>query len=359
MYRRLLDFLRCPDCGNAFDLEALTSSEDGVSEGILYCRAAHFFPVLRGIPRLLPDSIDEHWRDVSASIPSPPPASLANLLVRRAERSFAHDQRTKANFTHEWQYHEAGDRTWAMDLAGRVECFFLDPIRIPRSELKGKLILDAGCGNGSQSVAYTELGCEVVAVDLSSGLERGQKFRRRHKNASPDKVHFVQADLRHPPFARSTFDVIHSAGVLHHTPNTRHTFTQLAPLLKPNGTFYVWLYKHEAYVTPLVNGIRRLTTSIPAARFARIANLMAPLFQGFCFVVDALGIRAYTSLSRREAALALMDIFGAPYAHAHSYDEVAAWFRAEGATELWPCNEGRRGFGICGRLNHVVPSQAV
>ena len=138
-----------------------------------------------------------------------------------------------------------------MDLAGRVECFFLDPIRIPRSELKGKLILDAGCGNGSQSVAYTELGCEVVAVDLSSGLERGQKFRRRHKNASPDKVHFVQADLRHPPFARSTFDVIHSAGVLHHTPNTRHTFTQLAPLLKPNGTFYVWLYKHEAYITPL------------------------------------------------------------------------------------------------------------
>ena len=96
MYRRLMDFLRCPDCGNAFDLEALTSSEDGVSEGILYCRAAHFFPVLRGIPRLLPDSIDEHWRDVSASIPSPPPASLANLLVRRAERSFAHDQRTKA-----------------------------------------------------------------------------------------------------------------------------------------------------------------------------------------------------------------------------------------------------------------------
>ena len=116
---------------------------------------------------------------------------------------------------------------------------------------------------------------------------------------------------------------------------------------------------HCSYVTPLVNGIRRLTTSIPAARFARIANLMAPLFQGFCFVVDALGIRAYTSLSRREAALALMDIFGAPYAHAHSYDEVAAWFRAEGATELWPCNEGRRGFGICGRLNHVVPSQAV
>jgi len=355
MYRRLLHFLRCPDCGRAFDLEALMSaSEHDVSVGILHCGAAHFFPVVGGIPRLLPNSIDEHWQDVSSSMPSPAPASLASLLDARAKRSFTHDQRTQANFSHEWQHHEVGDRTWAMDLEGRVECFFVDPIRIPRSELRGKLILDAGCGNGSQSVAYTELGCEVVAVDLSSGLERGQAFRKRYEAARPDKIHFVQADLRHPPFARSIFDVIHSAGVLHHTPDTRHTFRQLAPLLKPDGTFYVWLYKHEAYVTPLVNGIRRLTTSIPAARFARIANLMAPLFQAFCFAVDALGIRAYTSLSRREAALALMDIFGAPYAHAHSYDEVATWFRAEGATELWPCNESRRGFGICGRLNRVV-----
>ena len=33
-------------------------------------------------------------------------------------------------------------------------------------------MLDAGCGNGSQSVAYTALGLEVIAVDLSSDWKR-------------------------------------------------------------------------------------------------------------------------------------------------------------------------------------------
>ena len=50
-----------------------------------------------------------------------------------------------------------------------------------------------------------------------------------------------------------------------------------------------------------------------------------------------------------EAALALMDIFGAPYAYYHSYDEVFGWYQAEGFGEVWPCNDGRRGFGVCGR----------
>jgi hypothetical protein len=46
-----------------------------------------------------------------------------------------------------------------------------------------------------------------------------------------------------------------------------------------------------------------------------------------------------------------MDIFGAPYAHDHSFDEVAGWYKAERFSEVWPCNESRRGFGVCGRLS--------
>jgi SAM-dependent methyltransferase len=223
-------------------------------------------------------------------------------------------------------------------------------MRIPVAELPGKLVLDAGCGNGSQSVAYSRYGCEVVAVDLSSGVEHGQIFRRRLQGAVAERVHFVQADLRQAPFAPATFDVIHSAGVLHHTPDTRRSFEALAPLLRPEGTFYVWLYKYEKVVTPLVNALRLFTTPIPANLFARIARIMAPAFQGFCAATNALGIRAYASPSRKEAALALMDIFGAPYAHYHSFEEVASWYRDQGIVEPWLCNESRRGFGVCGRL---------
>jgi len=65
--------------------------------------------------------------------------------------------------------------------------------------------------------------------------------------------------------------------------------------------------------------------------------------------VDRLGARSYAPLSRREAAVAVSDIFGAPYAHPHSFGEVDGWLRSEGFDETWPVNETRRGFGVCGR----------
>jgi hypothetical protein len=64
-------------------------------------------------------------------------------------------------------------------------------------------------------------------------------------------------------------------------------------------------------------------------------------------------------MTRREAALALMDIFGAPYAHYHSFAEVSDWFRTEGLDEVWTCNETRRGFGVCGRRSSEVESDPV
>jgi SAM-dependent methyltransferase len=273
-------------------------------------------------------------------------------LIEKIKTSAAnenYDIGTRKNFSNEWDSHDIGGRTWTMELEDRVRWFFLDPIRIPEQELAGKLMLDAGCGNGSQSVAYTQFGLEVVALDLSSGLEKGYEFRSRYAAGHPSRVHFVQADLQNPPLRKGLFDIIHSAGVLHHTPNTEKTFRSLTPLLNETGTFYVWLYKYEAIVTPIVNTMRSITTRIPQGLFAPLAQIGSVPFIWFCWLVDKLGIRSYAKLNRREAVIAVHDIFGAPYAHYHSFDEVASWFRSEGFKEVWPCNDGRRGFGICGR----------
>ena len=237
-----------------------------------------------------------------------------------------------------------------MELEFRVKTFFVEALRVPAESLRGKVLLDAGCGNGSQSVAYTRLGLEAIAVDLSSGLEHGYAFRRMYAGGDPSRVHFVQGDLQRPPLAPESVDLIHSAGVLHHTSDTLATFRALRPLLKPGGTFYVWLYKYEPVVTPVVNLIRALTTHIPSQAFAGLSRAAAVPFICFCRTLDALGIRAYPHLSSREATLALMDIFGAPHAHYHTYDEVNGWFRSEGFVEVWGVNESRRGCGVCGRL---------
>ncbi len=363
MYLRLLEFLRCPSCRAELTCIALKTQSEGrggeIITGLLQCSGDHWFPIVRGVPRMLPDAIQEHWPAIQPLVPQPLPASLEPLLANlKSQKAVSYHQATRENFSHEWDHHELGGKTWGMELKDRVQWFFLDPLRISKDELRGKLMLDAGCGNGSQSVAYTTLGLEVIAVDLSSGLEKGYAYRQLHAGAHPERVHFVQGDLQHPPLAPHILDIIHSAGVLHHTPDTLTTFRALRPLLRPGGTFYVWLYKYEKIVTPVVNSLRAFSTKISPASFARIADLMALPFIGFCKTVNALGIRDYSKMNRRESALALMDIFGAPYAYYHSYDEVLGWYKSEGFGEVWPCNDGRRGFGVCGRDGAETMSQA-
>lgn len=350
MYLRLLDVLRCPECLSTLEMKALTVTANGggeVIDGLLHC-GSHWFPIVGGIPRMLQGALDEH-------LPRLAPYMSAELEERvgsslnRPSLATGGDPRTRQNFTLEWQNHELGDRTWGIDLEARVQYYFLSALRVTPEELPGRLVLDAGCGNGSQSVAYTKFGLEVVAVDLSAGVELGHAFRHRYPGGRPERVHFVQADLQSPPFADAAFDIIHSAGVLHHTPDTERTFRRLASTLSPEGLFYVWLYKHEPLVTPVVDTLRALTTRMSPAAFARVAGALAPAFMAFCGAANASGVRSYGPLSRREASLALLDIFGAPHAHAHSLREVERWFEAEGFKEVWGCNDTRRGFGACGR----------
>ena len=363
MYTRLLAFIRCAECSGELELIRLAMSPDDgdeTSAGVLRCGRGHRFPVVAGIPRLLPDAMRDHWPELRPHVAGVAPELFDELEATYATGNgfAAPEKRTLASFNEEWEYHELGGRTWGMELAERVRTFFLEPLRLGPDELRGKVVLDAGCGNGSQSVAYTELGVEVIALDLSTGVEKGHAYRALHRGARPDKVHFVQGDVQRPPLAPASVDVIHAQGVLYHTRDTRASFAALRPLLRPRGLFYVWLYKYEPVVTPVVNTLRKVTTRIPADSFGRVARLMATPFIGFQRAATALGIREYPRLSRWEAAVSLMDIFAPPYAHYHSFDEVVEWYRAEGFEEVWGCNDGRRGFDVCGRLPALAEAAA-
>lgn len=363
MHNRLLTFLRCPQCAGELEIahRAAGGADEDVHDGLLACPRGHWFPIVRGIPRMLPDSLEEHRQQAETAcdvIPDDRAESLRTAL-RAGSASAQYDRRTRENFSLEWDFHEVGDNTWGIDLEERVRTFFVEPIGIPEPDLKGLVMLDAGCGNGSQSVVYTEYGVEVIALDLSSGIEHGKAFLSKRPNARPELIHFVQGDLQHPPLADGCIDLVHSAGVLHHTPDTEGTFHRLCRTLTADGTFYVWLYKHEQGVTPVVNSIRTLTTRMSPSSFARLARALAGTFQVFRAALDKVGARSYPPITRRESALALMDIFGAPHAHAHTYTEVEGWYRQEGFVDVWPCNDDRRGFGACGRRGPGAPPHPV
>src|SRR3712207_2389467 len=81
VHNRLLTFLRCPACRATLTV-ATGEGEEEVAEGLLTCDRDHWFPIVRGIPRMLPDAIDDHWSVVEtllASLPEERASSVRRL----------------------------------------------------------------------------------------------------------------------------------------------------------------------------------------------------------------------------------------------------------------------------------------
>lgn len=346
MHKRLLDLLRCPECGGQFSLSELPEQPvppREVGPGLLTCVNQHVFPVVGGIPRVYPGAVHDFADELGKNAVAPPAMRSGNA------RQTTESKRTQQSFAREWAHHRLGDPTWYIDTAFRVGASFLHPLRIPPEELATKTVLDAGCGNGSQSVAYADHTAEVIAIDLSSGVELGQALLEQQPKARVDHVHFIQADLHNTPLAPASVDIIHAHGVLHHTPDSYASLRGLVPLLRPAGMCYVWLYS-EGFVTPLVRLLRRATTRMPLAVLDRLSRLLAPFVVLAVSLMNMSRLRSLPPMTRRAATLTLLDVFGPPYMHHHTVAEVMGWFKQLGFTEVWSCLHSRRGFAVCGQL---------
>ena len=98
-------------------------------------------------------------------------------------------------------------------------------------DLAGKLVLDAGCGGGRYALLAAKHGARVVGVDLSSAVEKAGTLCEGLPG-----VAIVQADLTRLPLAEGVFDLAFSIGVLHHGPDPRGAFREVARRVKPGGT---------------------------------------------------------------------------------------------------------------------------
>ena len=116
-----------------------------------------------------------------------------------------------------------------------------------KEQLKGKWVLDIGCGAGRFAEIALAAGANVVAIDYSSAVDACYANLSEYEN-----LHVVQADIYELPFLRSSFDYVYSLGVLQHTPNVKKSFLSLPTFLKPGGCICVDYYEknmEESIVT--------------------------------------------------------------------------------------------------------------
>jgi acyl transferase domain-containing protein/SAM-dependent methyltransferase/acyl carrier protein len=121
------------------------------------------------------------------------------------------------------------------------------------SNLKGKRVLDVGCGRGGTVALLAEtLGAKAVGVDLSP--EAIAFCRRTHKHG----IKFEVGDSENLPFKNKAFDVVTNIESSHTYPNLRAFFAEVGRVIKKKGKF---LY----------------TDLLPVERWLEVRALLAPL----------------------------------------------------------------------------------
>jgi SAM-dependent methyltransferase/uncharacterized protein YbaR (Trm112 family) len=236
----LLQWICCPGCKSDLALTVTDGNATSVTEGTLACTGcAETYPIVRGVPRFV-----------------------------------KHDGYV-GTFSYEWQ---KWGRVQFDPANGRKESeeTFTEKTGFVEQDLRGKLVLDVGCGAGRFLEIASRWGARSIGIDYSFAVESSQKNLGERPN-----VDVIQADVFNLPFRKEVFDVIFSIGVLHHTRDTREAFLSLPQFLKNGGEIAVWLYYYTDQLYNQASDFwRRVVRGWPNGAIYGLCWVLCFLFSG-------------------------------------------------------------------------------
>jgi SAM-dependent methyltransferase len=291
--------LRCPACKSAVEPSGPAS---------LRCTqpsCAASYPIVNGIPRMLAGVTD---------------------LTRHIQRNFGFEWTEYARFG--WDDPRYG-------IAGEQRVFHHKSL-LAAEDLKGRLVLDAGCGNGRYTHWAASYGGRVIGVDVSDAVEAAAT-----NTADLPNVQIVQADIFNLPFAADTFDVAFAIGTLMCTGDAPRAFASVRRTIKAGGALSIHVYgKGNVFYEGVDRLMRMWTTrmSVPALRrFTDRAYRLRGRLQ-------ALGVMGGVGKIVRldSHPHCIFDWYAAPAASHHTYAEVKRWFAESGVAIVASHDEGPR-----------------
>ncbi|MEO8213056.1 MAG: class I SAM-dependent methyltransferase [Myxococcales bacterium] len=122
-------------------------------------------------------------------------------------------------------------------------------------DVRGKRILDYGCGAAEGGVFLAKQGARVVGIDVSAGmLGAAQRLAARH--GVEIETRQVTSDLI--PAGDQEFDLIYGNGVLHHV-SLPVAIPELARVMKPGGK---GCFIEPLPYNPVINVYRRIAREV-------------------------------------------------------------------------------------------------
>ncbi|CAN5554795.1 hypothetical protein BH11BAC2_BH11BAC2_22440 [soil metagenome] len=147
----------------------------------------------------------------------------------------------------------------------------------PISDLKGKTLLEVGCGAGRFTELLVEGLALVHAIDLSVAVEVNKEIVGEKFN-----YQVAQASVYEIPYPAASFDIVFCLGVIQHTPNTEKTIESLWNMVKPGGIMvidhYIWRIGYYSTLTPLYRGwLKRLKPQKSMPIVKNLVNFFFPI----------------------------------------------------------------------------------
>jgi ubiquinone/menaquinone biosynthesis C-methylase UbiE len=129
---------------------------------------------------------------------------------------------------------------------------------------RGLSVLEIGCGCGSEAERFARAGARYTALDLTNAAV---SVTQRRFHLAGLRGSFTQGDAENLPFADSSFDLVYSHGVLHHTPNTARAIQEVYRVLSPCGRAVIMLYHRNSFNYQInLRVIRRLRAQLLRTR---------------------------------------------------------------------------------------------
>jgi SAM-dependent methyltransferase/uncharacterized protein YbaR (Trm112 family) len=266
MKESALEYLVCPESQEALRLESFKSEAGEVIEGLLHSQAGSTYPIIGGVPRILPQHLRAHliadypgfFSHYSSALSTGHDSSTPSDVQRNTQEAFGY----------EW--------TWAADYDANNFADWLPDAFTAEQLFSGRIGLEVGCGAGRHAERNSEFSKVHFAVDLSRAVDSA--FARTRHQAS---CHVVQADAFALPFRPGAFDYVYCLGVLQHMHDPPGGFRALAMQPKPGGILLVNVYQAGR---PLAVGalkmLRQLSTRLSNNTLRRISVLAGSIEYG-------------------------------------------------------------------------------
>ena len=209
-----MDFLADPTDGGPLELHAFETHLDTTRDGVLMNpRSGEWYVIQDGIPTLFvralrPDdgAFKRRYRDQLRALN----CDLGEGDQTR-EGDFARIESERLARDEQAQDY---DQMLSMKLLGLAE------VPLYKYALSADMespLFEAGCGTGRLTHIFADMAPEVVAVDMSRASVA--RNRARHHGRTRNPVHYVHADLTHPPLKNGVFGRCAHAGVYEHIPS--------------------------------------------------------------------------------------------------------------------------------------------